>query len=209
MKVRDAYADWSSSYDTDRNLTRDLDQQVTRQFLRHHHPNTALELGCGTGKNTVFLAEISGHVQALDFSAEMIAKARQRGSAGHVTFTLADISKSWPCADQTIDLVTCNLVMEHLEDIGWIFSEAARVLVSDGKFLVSELHPFRQYLGVQAHFTRGEQRTEIPAFVHHVSDFLNAAAANGFSLVRLRESWHDEDEGKPPRLITFLFAGSK
>ena len=205
MKVEAAYAQWSTSYDTDRNLTRDLDQQVTREVLHDLRPGGTLELGCGTGKNTVFLAQISDRLQALDFSEKMIAKAREKVPAANVTFEIADISQPWPCADNSIELVTCNLVLEHLEDLNFIFAEAARVLTGNGKLFVSELHPFRQYQGVLAHFTRGQQRTEIPAFVHHISDFLKAAETNGFSLLRLRESWHEEDENKPPRLIAFLF----
>jgi len=55
-------------------------------------------------------------------------------------------------------------------------------------------------------FTREDAPVKIPAFVHHISDFLNAAVANGLALVQLNEWWHGEDEGKPPRLVTFMFA---
>ena len=33
MTIRDAYNAWAATYDTDRNLTRDLDAQVTRATL--------------------------------------------------------------------------------------------------------------------------------------------------------------------------------
>jgi malonyl-CoA O-methyltransferase len=204
--IKTAYADWSGSYDTDRNLTRDLDQQVTRDLLAGLSPRLILELGCGTGKNTAFLSTIAERVHALDFSEQMLARAREKISTANTTFEVADISHPWPSADGTIDLVTCNLVLEHIANIEFIFAEAARVLIAGGRLFVSELHPFRQYLGVKAHFNRGEQRREIPAFVHHLSDFLGPAAAHNFSLVEFRESWHAEDQNKPPRLISFLFA---
>jgi malonyl-CoA O-methyltransferase len=73
------------------------------------------------------------------------------------------------------------------------------------EFLVSELHPFRQYQGVQARFEHNGGTITIPAFVHHVSDFLGAAAGANLSLQRLHEWWHTQDNGKPPRLISFLF----
>ena len=206
MKVQDAYAKWANSYDTDRNRTRDLDQQIMHEFLGARNLGVVLEFGCGTGKNTVFLAEIADRVHALDFSEPMIARARQKISAVNVMFQLADISQPWPHAEATIDLVTCNLVLEHVADLDFVFAEAARVLAPRGKLLVSELHPFRQYLGVKANFTRGEERTEIPAFVHHVGDFLESAQANALQLLRLKESWHSEDDqNQPPRLISFLF----
>lgn len=206
MQVQQAYRLWADTYDDDRNLTRDLDQQVTASILGHLSFDNILEFGCGTGKNTALLAKIGGHVRALDFSKEMIAKASQKVLAENVTFELADITKPWRADDGSMDLVACNLVLEHIADINFVFAEAARVLTSGGRFFVSELHPFRQYRGVVAHFTRDEQRTEIPAFVHHITDFLDAAASNRLSLLRLKESWHAQDENKPPRLISFLFA---
>ena len=108
-------------------------------------------------------------------------------------------------ADQSIDLVVCNLVLEHIADLDFIFSEVARVLTPAGRFFVSELHPFLQYQGKQANFQRADEVSEIPAFVHHISDFLNAANLNGLRLSQLSEWWHERDQGQPPRLVSFMF----
>jgi len=78
-------------------------------------------------------------------------------------------------------------------------------LEQGGRFLINELHPFRQYEGKKARFEKGQGVTEIPAFVHHISDFVNAALINGLNLIKLNESWHEQDQDKPPRIITFLF----
>ncbi|MEX1021468.1 MAG: hypothetical protein WDZ49_17535, partial [Litorilinea sp.] len=94
---------------------------------------------------------------------------------------------------------------EHICDLDFVFAEAARVLAPGGYFFVSELHPFRQYAGKQARFTHEGQTLEIPAYVHHISDFLEAAAAHQLTLTRLQEWWHTEDAGKPPRLVSFLW----
>lgn len=205
MHVQQAYAKWATSYDDDRNLTRDLDQTVTQEVLGSRRFRSILEFGCGTGKNTALFARIGGQVRALDFSEEMIAKARDKFSAEHVTFELADITKSWPAPGQSVDLVACNLILEHIEDLSFVFAEAARVLAGGGRFFVSELHPFRQYQGVVAHFVRNEELTEVPAFLHHLSDFLAAAAASELTLEQIKESWHVQDEKKAPRLLSFLF----
>jgi malonyl-CoA O-methyltransferase len=74
-----------------------------------------------------------------------------------------------------------------------------------GSFFVSELHPFRQYAGTAANFQRGGEQVKIPAFVHHISDFMEASKASGLRLKSLQEWWHEKDENKPPRLVTFLF----
>jgi len=205
MSIRDAYTSWASTYDRDRNLTRDLDQLVTREILAHTHYTSILELGCGTGKNTTLLAQIGTHVHALDFSEGMISQAKTKLSGANVTFSLADLTQPWPCADRSIDLIVCNLVLEHIADLAFVFAEARRVLVGRGHFFISELHPFKQYQGARAVFQQGENQTEIPAFVHHISDFLHAAERHGFTLKRLNEWWHAEDQHKPPRLISFIF----
>jgi malonyl-CoA O-methyltransferase len=206
VKVEDAYNAWSATYDSDQNLTRDLDEQVTRGELQDLRFRAALELGCGTGKNTRLLADISEQVRSLDFSAAMIEKAKQRVTSPNVTFDIADITQRWPVEDQFFDLVVCNLVLEHVEDLPFIFGEAARVLTSGGKFFLSELHPFRQYQGTKARFQRAEQTTHITAFLHHITDFLAAAESRQLKMNMLKEWWHKEDAGKPPRLISFLFA---
>ncbi|HSL44736.1 MAG TPA: class I SAM-dependent methyltransferase [Anaerolineales bacterium] len=209
MSIQNAYNDWSASYDTDENLTRDLDQQVMQETLAGQQFDSILEIGCGTGKNTVFLAQIGAEVHALDFSQGMIERAKEKVKAGHVKFSIADLTQTWPCDDEAYDLLVCNLVLEHIRDLSFIFSEASRVLKEGGTFLVNELHPFRQYEGKKARFRRDEGVTEIPAFVHHVSDFVNAAADRGLKLIKLNERWHEADQpGKPPRIISFLFQKS-
>jgi len=205
MKVQQAYTEWAATYDTDRNLTRDLDEHLMCETFGGLRFDSVLEIGCGTGKNTALLARIARRVHAIDLSPAMIARARQKSNFRNVTFMVADITKAWPCADQSAELVTCNLVLEHLRDLPFVFSEAARVLNRGGQLFVSELHPCRQYLGVQAHFRRAGETTTVEAYVHHVTDFTDAATQNNLSLQSLREWWHEEDRDKPPRLISFQF----
>jgi len=204
--IETGYTQWAATYDTDRNLTRDLDEQVTRATLGGRHYRSIVELGCGTGKNTRLLAEIGDRVHALDFSAGMLAQARAKGFGPTVAFSEADLTQPWPCADGSADLITCNLVLEHIADLASIFREAARTLVPEGRLFICELHPFKQYLGSKAAFEQDQARIELPAFVHHISEFLDAAARAGFTLASLKEWWHADDREAPPRLVSFMFA---
>lgn len=205
MSIQQAYNAWSDTYDTDENLTRDLDRAVMVQMLGKMNCNAVLEVGCGTGKNTPLLAEIGKKVTAVDFSPGMIAQARAKITAPNVTFQVADITQPWPTANAAFDLVTFNLILEHIADLPFVLAEASRSLRVGGQIFISELHPFKQYLGSQARFVRDEATTLIPAFTHHISDFLTAAAQSGLTLTALNEWWHEADEGKPPRLVTFWF----
>jgi len=205
MNIQNTYNEWSETYDKDENLTRDLDQKVTRETLANQHFDSILEIGCGTGKNTSFLIQIGKRVHAIDFSQGMIEKAKEKIQAENVKFSIADLTKGWPCEDQSIDLIICSLVLEHIEDLSHIFSEAARTLEPKGRFLVNELHPFKQFEGKKARFSKGNEIIEIDAFGHHISDFTNAATANGLTLIKLGEYWHEKDGNEPPRLVSFIF----
>jgi malonyl-CoA O-methyltransferase len=205
MNVLEAYSEWAHTYDDDRNLTRDLDEQVMRQTFAAAKYKAVLEIGCGTGKNTALLAEISDSVQAIDFSEAMMEHARRRSLSEKIKFTVADLTRPWPIADSSINLISCNLVLEHIENLSFIFSEAARVLTRNGHLFISELHPFRQYRGTQASFQREAQTHTIDAFVHDVTDFTGAALNHRLTLEAIREWRHEKDQDKPPRLISFLF----
>lgn len=208
MSIQKAYNDWSETYDTDENLTRDLDQKVTREALANLHFTSILEIGCGTGKNTSFLAQIGESIYAVDFSQGMIEKAREKVQADNVCFSMMDITQKWNFENRSFELIVCNLVLEHIEDLAFIFSEATRVLKDKGRFFIHELHPFKQYEGKKARFYIDEETLEVDAFVHHISDFLDAATNHGLTLVKLNEYWHEKDQNKPPRLVSLLFEKS-
>jgi ubiquinone/menaquinone biosynthesis C-methylase UbiE len=205
MNIQNAYNEWSYSYDQDENRTRDLDRDVVRSRLGRLHFDTILEIGCGTGKNTSLLAQIGHTIEAVDFSDGMIAKAREKVQAGNVRFSLMDITQPWEYPDESFDLIVCNLVLEHIADLSHVFAEAARTLQHGGHFFIDELHPFRQYEGTKARFYRAEEKVEVDAYVHHISDFLKAAEESRLSLVHLEEYWHDADENKPPRILSLYF----
>ncbi len=206
--VGDAYDRWAVSYDRQENRTRDLDGVI----LRAHGPDVrarrVLELGCGTGKNTAHLAERAEHVTALDLSEGMLAVARARITAPHVHFVRHDLRVRWPVADAAMDVVIGNLVLEHLEDLTPIFTEAARVLRADGTLYLSELHPMRQWLGAQAHFTDAGSGAvvHVPAFRHTVAEYVNGGLAAGFTVRGIGEWREDEAPPEaPPRLLTVRF----
>ncbi len=205
MNIQDAYTDWSSTYDSDRNRTRDLDQTVTKETLGNRQYHTVLEVGCGTGKNTVLLAQLAERLCALDLTVGMLERARKKLPSDRVLFALADLTQVWPCKSESVDLIVCNLVLEHVSDLSFIFSEAHRALVRGGQFFISELHPFRQYQGTKANFQLRHETIEIQAFVHHLSDFTEGAAQNGLSLQSFREWWHETDQNNSPRLVSFMF----
>ena len=132
---------------------------------------TIVEIGCGTGRNTAWLARPEAgarEIVALDFSEGMLARARERVRDKRVRFVQHDARKPWPLGNASADVVIVMLVLEHVEDLQPVFIEAGRVLRAAGDFLICELHPERQLLGKKAEFTSEKTGAlkYVEAFLH-------------------------------------------
>ena len=57
MTVKESYNSWALQYDTNSNRTRDVENIALRKVLSNIQFDKCLELGCGTGKNTVWLID--------------------------------------------------------------------------------------------------------------------------------------------------------
>ena len=213
--VARAYDRWSLSYDADANATRDLDAEILRRAALPLAGAHVLELGCGTGKNTRWLARQAASVVALDFSPGMLSRARASlasDTAPHepradVRFVVHDITQPWPAEDASVDVVVGNLVLEHIADLTPVYSNAARVLRALGTLYLCELHPYRQLRGGQAHFTDASgETTHVQAYTHSVSEYVNGGIAAGLTLLRLGE-WLEEGAAPDaaPRLLSVTF----
>ena len=206
-----AYDQWADQYDTNQNRTRDLEAQALRDMLAEEGKlGAVLEIGCGTGKNTGWLADRSSQGLGIDFSPQMLARAQAKSWPSHVGFQQADITQPWDFAPAAaFDLVTFSLVLEHIEDLRFVFRQAAARLRPGGLVYVGELHPFKQYVGSQARFdTVAGERVAVPVFQHHVSEFWAAAQAASLKLISLHEHFDPTDPATPPappRLLTLLF----
>lgn len=205
MKIEKAYNIWAKQYDTNKNKTRDLDGKAARVTLEKYDFSTVLELGCGTGKNTIYLLEKAESIIGLDFSEEMLKIAKNRFNDERVLFQNADLTLKWDVPNDFADLITCSLALEHIENLDFVFNQAYKKLKPNGHFFVSELHPIKQYLGSKARYETENGTQELEAFTHHISEYVSVADKSGFELVELNE-WFDElNEKEIPRLVSFVF----
>lgn len=209
MSISESYNAWSTTYDAMPNKTRDLDKLATQRVLADYNFEHILECGCGTGKNSLWLMTKSKQLTGLDFSEKMLAKAKEKIQSSQVNFIQTDLNNPWPVQANAADLVTLNLVLEHINDLDHIFKQARQSLQKNGLLFICELHPFKQYKGSKARFHNGQEEQVLEVYTHHVSEYLGQAKTNGFQLLQLNE-WFDEPEaGEIPRLISFLFQNGK
>ncbi|MBW4890202.1 class I SAM-dependent methyltransferase [Mucilaginibacter sp. HMF5004] len=203
LQTQDAYNDWAKTYDTVINKTRDLEAVALKNILGDATYQSILELGCGTGKNTAYLAGKCEQLIAADFSEEMMVVAQEKINSVKVTFKQADITQPWRFGKA--DLITCSLILEHIENLDHIFAQATKTLNPGGQFYICELHPYKQLEGSRAKFEKDGELHQLAYFVHHISDFTTAAQQYGFICDDLQEWFDDDDRSNTPRLISFLF----
>ncbi len=203
-----AYNSWSNIYDTNVNRTRDLEGVAIRKTLENHAFQRVLEIGCGTGKNTIWFAERAEEVLGMDFSEDMLAQAQKKISLPHVAFKRQDIRINWHLSSGHYDLISFSLVLEHIEDLEAIFAKSREVLKTGGLLYFGELHPFKQYLGTKARFDPSGQGEPfvLECYTHPVSEYFQVAHRCGF-IGRDIDEWYDDpgDPAQPPRILTMLF----
>jgi 2-polyprenyl-3-methyl-5-hydroxy-6-metoxy-1,4-benzoquinol methylase len=204
MDTKQAYNVWASQYDTNENKTRDLEKQALRENLSPLSFDNILEIGCGTGKNTAWLITRAKMLTAVDFSDEMLAKAREKITSQHVNFRQADINNDWTFGHGLYDLITFSLVLEHIANLDHVFAQAAASLKTGGHVYIGELHPFKQYSGSKARFDTENGLQVVECFTHNISEFVHAAKKYGFSLLDINEYFDDNLHNSIPRVLTIL-----
>ncbi|HEY6975407.1 MAG TPA: class I SAM-dependent methyltransferase [Chitinophagaceae bacterium] len=207
MNNRQAYNTWARNYDAVINKTRDLEAFALRETLSRIELSRAkvLEIGCGTGKNTIWLSTRAQHIVGVDFAEEMLHEAKKKIITKNVEFYQFDIKEKWVFSEEQFDLVICSLILEHIENIDFVFKQANLVLKRNGLFYVGELHPFKQYQGSKARFDTDKGVFELNCFVHNISDFFEAGKNNNFECIDIKEWFDNDDKTTIPRLLMMLF----
>lgn len=102
-------------------------------------PITIVDLGCGTGRMTEFMANDFDRVIGLDISGEMIREGKRRlGNPAEIELIETD-GESIPLEDNSVDVVFSYLVFQHIKSRSMVeknFEEVYRVLKPDGLFKV-------------------------------------------------------------------------
>src|SRR5262245_58976189 len=167
LSIQEGYALWAPCYDDDGNPLIALEGPAVRGWFGPIRGARALDLGCGTGRHTLALLDAGARVGALDLTPEMLARARAKVSENGVGWVRHVLPRPLPFRASTFDVIVLGLVAEHVGDLDRLLAEAAHVLASGGRCIVSALHPDRTAQGQRARFIDAATGDRRPITTHH------------------------------------------
>lgn len=192
-----AYDLWAEVYDTDGNFLQALDTIEMKTLfpegikaLKAPRPWKAVDLGCGTGRNTSNLVEAGmGEIVALDLSSKMLELARRKIGAGSnapkVHFDTFDMIASPEVPERALaaDMIVSTLVIEHVPaDV--FFRTCAKILKPEGILVLTNMHSDMGSIS-QAGFIdpkTGEKIRPV-SYPHTVAATVDAAKRDGFVVI--------------------------
>ncbi len=183
-EIQSGYNRWASVYDSDGNPLMALEEPAMRAAVGNPDGLDVLDLGCGTGRHALWLAEHGASVIALDFSEGMLAEARRKPGADRVRWMVHDLAQALPFADRSFDLVVNGLVMEHIEELDLFFSESRRVLRPGGRAVITAMRFTDPQTG---------ELVQPGSFNHSIGQFVMAAVRSGFTLQAVEEKAPDRE----------------
>lgn len=113
------------------------------EICRRRQPGSALDIGCGAGTDSLFLAQQGWQVTSLDFMPKALEYTENRAKAAGVSVTpvLADISDWVP--PQKYDLVLDHGLLHNMDPIRHeaYKNTVLSALADDGEFVLLHWHP--------------------------------------------------------------------
>jgi SAM-dependent methyltransferase len=190
LAVSEGYDEWARTYDTVVQDEMDL-RLLARLAVEWAAAGRVLDLACGTGRIGQWLrAQGVARLDGLDFTRARLAKARARRV--YDDLREGDV-RATGLPDAAYDLALMVLADEHLDELGALYREVARVIAAGGRFVLVGYHPHFMLNGIPTHFNRADgQPVAIETYVHLMSDHVKAAHRSGWTLVELEEGLVDQ-----------------
>ena len=207
LDVSAGYERWAEIYDGELNPLIVLEEPVVREWAGQVRGLRVADVGCGTGRHSVWLAGAGADVDAYDTSTGMMARARAKLGDSGARFIEHTLPDALPAPDGAYDLVLLALVADHLTDLVDTMRDLHRVLRPGGTLIFTVLHPAMNLRGITARFAdphTGEE-VRVAAFEHTYADYVLSALRAGFTIDELIERRADADlAARAPRAEKYL-----
>lgn len=124
-------------YDENENYLNSFEQGELVPLLGALAGKKVLDVGAGTGRLSLPLANRGAIVTALDVSPKMLESLKKKNSK---TETVVGDAESLPFENNTFDIVTAAFLIVHLKNPTRFFDEAYRVLKDGGILVVTNIN---------------------------------------------------------------------
>ncbi len=104
---------------------------VLSDFRPETQSLTCLDIGCSSGVITSFLQDHFSMAIGVDIDQEAVQHARSQGISPRVQYLMGD-AMAIPLREESIDVVVCNHIYEHVPDPRQLMEEIYRVLKREG-----------------------------------------------------------------------------
>jgi len=150
---------------------------------------TVVDLGSGSGMDVLYAAGLvgpTGHVIGVDFTVEQLEKARKlAASDGAYWVELREGRvEELPVADESVDCVISNGVINLVPDKPAVFAEAARVLRPGGRLAIADIITERQL--TEAIVCNADLWASCIGGAAQQEVYLQAIESAGFTVVTIR-----------------------
>ncbi len=177
------------------------------ELFKEHKIKKIIELGAGLGRDTIFFAKNSIHVEALDYSSSAIKiineKTEKQNLSNYISTKVFDIRKKLPFKDNSVDacfshmlycMALTNIELESLNN------EICRVLKPNGINIYTVRHTNDGDYRKGIH--RGEDLYENDGFIIHFfsKDKVNSLL-KGFQNLEIENF----EEGNFPRKLFIVY----
>lgn len=191
VSALEGYALWASSYDSDseRNALIVVEEPHVDALLASLPMTAVLDVGTGTGRYALKLAQRGATVTAIDQSPEMLAVARYTAHTKGlvIDFQLASLDDTLPFESGQFDFLICALMLCHVPNLAHAFQEFSRVLQEGGYLLFTDLHPDIVSQGGRTDFRKPGTKYLIFNTLNTRADYVDALVMNGFTILDLIE----------------------
>jgi ubiquinone/menaquinone biosynthesis C-methylase UbiE len=201
---RDFYSDVS---DTGRDFLREsLEANIENRIIA--------DIGCGAGDDLLLYQKMGAKkVIGIEPSLKMLDQKKFDNKLEDGVEILAGEFENIPLASESVDFVTARFSFHHVENLKEAFEEVARILKSDGLFLIVTRNPeFDTKIAKDQNLKKGEKikdsifdgRFVVESIPHKPEDYLSETCLKYFEVEENKPYSMNEDGEKMDGLLLKL-----
>lgn len=197
---------WDGAFSRYRNMFgKDPSDSVRKaaQLFEREGKRNVLELGCGQGRDTRFLAQAGFGVHALDYSEKAVSAVkrwtRALGLSASVTASCHDVREPLPFPDESFDACYSHMLFcmaLTTSELAFVSTQVWRVLRRGGLLVYTARNTEDPHYGMG--IRRGDDLYEMEGFIVHFLSRENVRLlASGYDIISVDEF----EEGELPRRL--------